>query len=66
MTFTPGQTGHTAEHNSIRDDLDGRLSNTQLEAKFAMIPSGGTDGQALIKTPTGLAWGDAGYDGGSF
>lgn len=42
MTFTPGQTGHTAEHNSIRADLDGRLSDETLAETF--VGHGEVDG----------------------
>lgn len=45
MTFTPGQTGHTAEHNSIRADLDGRLSDGELGANFVRVRT--SDGHPL-------------------
>lgn len=41
MTFTPGQTGHTAEHNSIRADLDTRLSDVALHEEFVSVDGDG-------------------------
>lgn len=38
-----------------------RLWN-KIKDKFVKIPSGGTTGQALVKTDTGIVWGDVATD----
>ncbi|WP_234057920.1 hypothetical protein [Microbacterium sp. NFH-22A-Y] len=57
--------GYLAPDAIVPNTPEGRDA-LAASARFAVLPVGGSDGQALIKTPTGLAWGDAGYDGGSF
>lgn len=54
MTFTPGQTGHTAEHNSIRADLDGRLSDETLAETF--IAAVDTSGAAIPGFRSKIIW----------
>ena len=34
----------------------------KIKDKFVKIPSGGTTGQALVKTETGVEWGDVAAD----
>lgn len=34
----------------------------KIKDKFVKIPSGGTTGQALVKTETGIEWGDVAAD----
>ncbi|AUG28727.1 hypothetical protein [Microbacterium hominis] len=60
--------GYLAEGAIVPNTPEGRedLAGSDEFAVFARLPDGGAEGQALIKTSTGLAWGDAGYDGGSF